>query len=59
MFRQSFYSEGGEALKQVAQRGGECLVPGYFQGQARSSPVKPHLAVHVPVHFRAVGLDDI
>jgi len=27
-----FYSEGGEALEPVAQRGGGCLFPGQFQG---------------------------
>ena len=29
-----FNSEGGEALKQVAQRGGGCRIPGDIQGQA-------------------------
>jgi len=29
-----FYSEGGEALKQLAQRGGGSLVPEGTQGQA-------------------------
>ena len=29
-----FYDQGGEALAQVAQRGGGCPVPGDIQGQA-------------------------
>ena len=29
-----FYSKDGEALAQVAQRGGGCLVPGDIQGHA-------------------------
>jgi len=28
-----FYSKGSEALEQVAQRGGECPIPGDIQGQ--------------------------
>ena len=28
-----FYDEGGETLKQVAQRGGRCPIPGNIQGQ--------------------------
>jgi len=30
----AFHSDGGEALEQVPQRCGGCLVPGDFQGQA-------------------------
>jgi len=29
-----FYNEGSEALAQVTQRGGECLIPGDVQGHA-------------------------
>ncbi len=29
-----FYNKGGEALAQVAQRGGGCPIPGDSQGQA-------------------------
>ena len=29
-----FYNEGSEALAQVTQRGGECLIPGDTQSQA-------------------------
>jgi len=39
-----FYSEGGEALEQVAQRCG-CPVTGDFQGKAGSGPGHPELAV--------------
>jgi len=31
------YSEGGEALAQVAQRGGRCPTPGNLQGQVGRS----------------------
>jgi len=30
----SFYTKSGEALAQVAQRGGGCPIPGETQGQA-------------------------
>ena len=43
--RKIFYSEGGEALAQVAQRCGRCPIPGNFQGGARSDPGQPDLAV--------------
>ena len=36
-----FYSEGGEALEQAAQRGGGCPVPGDTQGEA--GPGSEHL----------------
>lgn len=32
--RKFFYNKGGEALVQVAQRGGGCLIPGVMEGQA-------------------------
>ena len=32
-----FYGDGGEALEQVAQRGGGSPIPGDIQGQAGSS----------------------
>jgi len=44
-----FYSEGGEALAQVAQRSGGYLIPGDFQGEASSESGHSDLAVHVPV----------
>ena len=34
----SFYSKGGEALAQVAQRGGGCPIPGDIQGWAGQGP---------------------
>ena len=30
-----------------------------FQGEAGSGPGQPDLAVHVPVHCRGAGLDDL
>ena len=46
----------GEALAQVAQRGGRNPVPGDIQGQAGQGTEQPHLAVGVLVHCREVGL---
>ena len=48
-----------EALEQVAQRCGGCPIPGDFQGEAGSSPGQHDRAVHIPVHCRGAGLDDL
>ena len=40
-----FYGEGGEAVQQVAQRCGWCLISEDFQGKAGSGPGQPDLAV--------------
>jgi len=53
-----FYSEGSEALAQVAQRGG-CSVPGDIQSQAGPGSEHSDLAVGIPVHCRRVGLDGL
>jgi len=50
-----FYSEGGEALEQVAQRY-DCPIPGDFQGQGGPVSEQLDLAVDVPAHCRGVGL---
>lgn len=42
-----FYSEGGEGLKQVAQRMGRCLIPGNIRGQAGWGS-EPYLVEDVP-----------
>ena len=52
MKEEVFYNEGGEALGQVAQRGGRYLVPGDIQGEAGPGSEQPDLAVDVPVHWR-------
>ena len=44
-------------LEQVAQRGGGCLVPGNFQGQAGWGSEQPDLAVGVLAHSMGVGLN--
>jgi len=54
-----FYSEGGEALEQVAQWCGWCSVPGDFQGEAARGPEQPDQAVDVPLYCRGVGLDGL
>jgi len=53
------YCETGEALEQVAQRGGRCPIPGNIQGQAGRGSEQPGLGEDVPAHCRGVGLDDI
>ena len=40
-----FYSEGGEALKKVAQRGCECPIPGGVQGHDQWGHVQFDLVV--------------
>ena len=47
--------KGGEALEQVAQRGGRSPIPGVSQDWAGQDCKHPVLAVGVPVHCR--GLD--
>ena len=47
---EAFYTQGGEALTQVAQRGGGYPVPGDTQGQAGEGCEQPDLPVGVPVH---------
>ena len=48
-----------EALKQIAQRGDGCPVPGDIQGQDGQGSEHPDLTVGVPVHCGGVVLDDI
>ena len=52
-----FYSEGGEALAQAAQRCDGCPVPGDIHGEARPGSGQPDLAVDIPIHSKGVGLD--
>jgi len=54
-----FYSEGGEALQQVAWGGSRCPMPGKIQGQVGQDSEQPDLAEDVPAHYRGVRLDDI
>jgi len=53
------YSEGGETLEQVAQRGGRCPIPGNIHGQVGWGSEQPGLVKDVPVPHRGVGLDDL
>ena len=48
---------GDEALAQIAQRGGECPLPGDTQGQPGRGSEQPDQAVGVPVHCKGVGKD--
>jgi len=54
-----FYNEGGETLKQVAQRGGQCPIPGNVQGQVGQGSEQHHLVEDVTACCRRVGLDDL
>jgi len=54
-----FYSKGGEALEQIAQTCGGCLVLGYIQGQAGWDSKQHNLVVDVSVHCRGVELGDL
>jgi len=54
-----FYREGGEALAQVAQRGGRCPIPGNIPGQVGRGSEQPDLVEGVPAHCRGVGLDGL
>mgnify|MGYP001856433314 CR=1 FL=1 len=54
-----FYSEGDEALEQVAQRGGGCCILGDTQSQAGWGSEHSDLTVGVPVPCRGVGQDEL
>jgi len=54
-----FYSEGGETLAEVAQRGGRCPIPGNIQGQVGRGSEQPGLVEDVSAHCRGVGLADL
>ena len=54
-----FYSEGSEALEQVAQRCGLCPTPGDCQGEAGAGPGQPDIAVDVPICYKGVRLDGL
>ena len=45
-----FFSEGGEVLEQVAQRGCGCCIPGGIQDQVVWDPEQPDLVVGNPDH---------
>jgi len=49
------YTEAGESLAQVAQKGGGCPIPGKAQGQVGQGSEWPHPVEDVPAHCR--GLD--
>ena len=50
-----FYNKSGEALAQVAQRGGRCH-PGDIKDQAGWGSEQPDRAVGTPVHCRELDL---
>ena len=54
-----FYDEGGETLKQVAQRSCGCPIIGGVQGQVGQGLEQPDLVEEVPAHGGGVGLCDL
>jgi len=54
-----FYTEGGEALAWVAQRGGRCPITENMQGQVGRGSEQPDPGEDVPAHSRGVGLDGV
>ena len=54
-----FYDVGGETLKQFAQRGGRCPIPGIIQGQVGRGSEQPDLVEDVPAHCRGLGLGEL
>lgn len=56
---QVFYSKSAKALEQVAWRGGGCPIPEDIRGHNGPGSKQPDVDVSVPVHWRAVGLDDL
>ena len=52
-------SKSGEALEQVAQRGGRCPELGDIQGQAGRGFEQPDLAAGVSVHCMRVAPDEL
>jgi len=54
-----FYSESGETLAQVAQRGGGYPIPRDIQGQVGWGSEQPDPVEDVPVYCRGVGLGNL
>jgi len=52
-------NKGGEALEQVAQRGGKCPFSGNIQGQVGQGSERLDLMEDAPARCREVGLDDL
>jgi len=50
-----FYSEGGEALEQAAQRGGGGPIPGNIQGQVGQGSEQLGLVEDVPAYCRGMA----
>ena len=53
----NIYSESGEALAQIAQRGPP--IPGGIQGQPGCDPGQPDIVGGNPVHDRELEVDDL
>ena len=55
-WRQEFFTHGGEALAQDAQRGCDSPISGGVQGQLGWAHGKPHLEGGSPAHGRGVRM---
>jgi len=53
------YSEDGETLEQVFQRGGRCPIPGNIQGQVGQGSEKPDLVEDIHAGCRGLEPDDL
>lgn len=49
-----FYSEDGDTLEQVAQKGGQYPIAGNIPGQAGQGSKEPDAVEDVPVHCRGI-----
>jgi len=54
-----FYNEGGEILAELAQRGGQCPIPGNTQDQVGRGSEHPDPGEDVPAHCRGFGPDGL
>jgi len=57
--RKFFTVSCGETLEQLAQRGGQCPIPGNIPGQAGWGSEQPDPVEDVPAHCRGVWLGDL
>ena len=54
LFRRKFFTQGGDALEQVAQGSCGCPIPGGIEGQAGCGSGQPDLVVSNPAHSSGV-----
>ena len=57
--RRKFFTEGGDALEQIAQGGCGYPIPGGIQGQVGWGPGQPNLGEGDPAHCKWLELDGL